>query len=55
MLGKWTQCLRSHRNREDYRNQLRRQAVEIAQKDKEILRLRRKLADVERFVREALA
>ena len=54
-MGIFTELRKSCRNREDYRNQLRKQAVEIAQKEQEILRLRRKLADVERYVREALA
>lgn len=54
-MGALTGYFKSKRNREDYRNQLRKQAVEIAKKEQEIARLRRKLADVERFVREALA
>lgn len=54
-MGIFAELAKSKRNREDYRNQLRKMAVENAQKDQEIARLRRKLADVERFVREALA
>ncbi len=55
MKGRWTEILTGHKNRENYRNQVRKLSVENAQKDQEIARLQRKLADVERFVREALA
>ena len=54
-MGIFTELRKSHRNREDYRNQLRRQAVEIAQKEQEIARLKRQLAAVKDFVERALA
>ena len=40
MLGKWTQCLRSHRNREDYRAQNIRNQRKIDDLEAENRRLR---------------
>ena len=54
-MGIFGDLRKSCRNRENYREQLRKLAIDNAQKTQEIQRLRRKLAEVERYVREALA
>ena len=54
-MGIFAELAKSKRNREDYRNQLRKQAVEIAKKEQEIARLKRQLAAVRDFVERALA
>lgn len=54
-MGIFAELAKGKRNREDYRNQLRKLSVENAQKDQEIARLKRQLAAIKDFTERALA
>ena len=55
MLGKWTECLRGHRNREDYKAQNIRKQRRIDELEAENRRLKRQMAAIEDFCRRSLA